>query len=330
MEMKKMENLPNLDHEFKQIVKKNKQKRTIANIIISALTLFVILIGGYRISQFFATKNYRYLDQQFIIISDIQAPNIISDSRYIQQSDFFGGEVVSDRYKNINGYHIPWSQKTGVYSIFSHDSTNLISSAASISTNKDDLYAYADRENRGLIPHFYNLNEPTPVIPLRNDLKNLDNFEHTLAEVAITFKKPMTYQEIQEKIPQNILINWYWIGTHSDFDTTSFPSYLGLNANHKTGKIDNDTYEYFVKQLKQAPDFLNHSVEHQNKQSYKIYQEGFDYAKTHNTLKKATFNGLIISGRTQNLAKLSHEEWIYGAVLGETILEKPNLLPTKE
>ena len=73
------------------------------------------------------------------------------------------------------------------------------------------------RELRQKYPVFYNINakgtKDSNSIPKK--LASVKEMPSQLVEVAVTFDKPYTYKEIQQMIPNNLKINWYWIGSQS-------------------------------------------------------------------------------------------------------------------
>ncbi|MGO2082758.1 sigma factor regulator N-terminal domain-containing protein [Vagococcus sp.] len=324
-----MENLPNLDNQFKKIAKKNRRNRWLIPIIVTIITFFIVFVGGWKITQFFATKQYQTLNEQLILIEDIQSPNIHADSRYIEYSNFFGGTIVSNRYRNIDGYPLPIEDARGKYTIFHHHLLNFNHSPTFLTNDKGEYVANISRESRQLVPTFYNRNQNTPRIPLKNDLAVVNQLKGKLAEVSITFDQPYTQAEIKKMIPDNLLINWFWIGTYSKFDTSDLGLYLGLNSDQKTNSFLKEDFEAFTESLKKANQDFGYTIE-DDKQEYSLYKDGALYAKKQAKFEEAKFGGIIISGRTSDLAKLANAKWIYGASIGESVDELPQIPPTKK
>jgi len=74
------------------------------------------------------------------------------------------------------------------------------------------------RALRQKYPVFYNINakgtKDSNSMP--KELASVKEMPNQLVEVALTFDKAYTYKEIQKLIPNNLKINWYWIGSQSE------------------------------------------------------------------------------------------------------------------
>lgn len=324
-----MENLPNLDNQFKKIAQKNRRKRWLIPIVVTLITLLVVYLSCWKGTQLLAKKQFDALNKELILIETIQSPNIHADSRYIEYSNFFGGTVVSDRYKNINGYPLPVQQARGNYGIFHHELLKLNSSTTFIWDAKREPIANISRETRELLPTFYNRAQSNSALPLKNDLAVVNQLQNKLAEVSITFDQPYTQTEIKKRIPDNLLINWFWIGTYSKYDTSDLGIYLGLNSDQKTSSFLKEDFEEFTDSLKKANQKFGYTIGG-DKQEYSLYEDGALYAKKQAKFEEAKFGGIIISGRTSDLAKLANADWIYGASIGESVDELPQIPPTKK
>uniref|UniRef100_UPI002905F6F9 anti sigma factor C-terminal domain-containing protein n=1 Tax=Listeria monocytogenes TaxID=1639 RepID=UPI002905F6F9 len=84
-----------------------------------------------------------------------------------------------------------------------------------------------------------------------HDADKISQLSNHVAEVAVTFDKAYSYNEIQKMIPENLLINWYWIGYNDSksLDAAGQTKWFGLMSNSNyaengnnsklTGKLDN-------------------------------------------------------------------------------------------
>lgn len=322
-----MENIDDLDKQFKKLARKTKWKRWLFTTLISLIVSLFVVFGAYKTTQFFAKKNYLRLDQQFEILADIASPNTHSDSRYISSSDVLGGTLVSDRYKNIDGYQIPWGQKKGSYDWVTYSADSGTDAVVDISRNQQTV-GYRNKATRHKIPVFFNPNVKDSLIPATNEAQHLKEMPNHLAEVGISFDKPYTYQEIQKMIPKNLLINWYWIGTNANFDTTVLSSYLGINGSEKNGSLTKRDYSHFIKQLSKANKQMGYQLNNDNV-SYSLYEDGVAVTEESSTLETAKFSGIILSGKTENFKTLENKPWIYASSVGIVIEKVPYIEPTK-
>lgn len=73
------------------------------------------------------------------------------------------------------------------------------------------------------VPICYNVNASAKTVSmeLTQYISKVTEMTGQAVEVAIIFYKPYTYQEITEMVPDNLLVNWYWIGTSSTVDTAN-------------------------------------------------------------------------------------------------------------
>ncbi|MFS7407990.1 sigma factor regulator N-terminal domain-containing protein [Carnobacterium maltaromaticum] len=322
-----MENTDNLDQQFKTLARKTKRKRWLITILISFIVSLFVVFGSYKLTQFFAKKSYLKLDQQFELVADVTSPNIHSDSRYISLSNVLGGTLVSNRYKNVNGYQIPWEQKQGSYDWITYSADSGTDAVVEIS-NDQQIVGYRNKATRNKIPVFFNPHAKDSLIPASNEAQSLKDMPNHLAEVGITFDKPYTYQEIQKMIPKNLLINWYWIGTNAHFDTTVLSSYLGINANEQNGSLTKSDYNHFIKQLNKANKQMGYQLNN-DAVSYSLYEDGVAVTEEHSTLETAKFSGIILSGSTENFKSLENKPWLYASSVGIVIEKVPFIQPTK-
>lgn len=71
------------------------------------------------------------------------------------------------------------------------------------------------------VPQFFNIKnkaidewtaKPAQELPLVSEMSG------QLVEVALTFDKPYSYEELQSMLPANLKQNWFWLGTYSDYN----------------------------------------------------------------------------------------------------------------
>ncbi|MDX5018654.1 anti sigma factor C-terminal domain-containing protein, partial [Streptococcus suis] len=67
-----------------------------------------------------------------------------------------------------------------------------------------------------------------------NDLKYVNKLNNDLIEIAITFDKSYSYNEIKTMIPNNIKQNWLWIGTSTELDTSYWPTKYQFGTDPET------------------------------------------------------------------------------------------------
>lgn len=316
-----------LDIDFKKLALRVKVKRWSLMILISITITILILIIGYRGTHLFVRKNYLALDKEFQVLDVINSPNIYSDSRYIASNDAFGGVLVSDRYKNIDGYKVAWEQRQGTFNWMAATPDAGNDAFAEIQRG-EQIVGMENKDLRMKVPTFFNSAIKKSAIQKTDELKTLSKMDNQLAEVGITFDKPYSYEEIQQMIPSDLLINWYWIGTSGSFDTTELSSYLGINANEMDGTLNETDFKDFVKVLKKT-NVSSRKIYSRKNQSYSLYADGASYAKVNNNLAESKFSGIIVSGKTENFKALENQNWLFASSVGVTVERVPYIEPIK-
>ena len=200
---------------FENIAKKNKRKNWLKIILLSTVVTLAATAGIYlglvRMSESNAVK----IQKHYLLRSEIAYPNIDYISWGYQTTSHFSGNFYSNRVKDIDGITVPFEKYTGNYGIVLRHHINQDEMLKS-GDQGNSQYTYG---NYYKVPVFYNLGEQgvenkTPT----HDLDFVPQMTGQAVEVAITFKKPHTLAEIEEMLPDNLKLNWVWIGQESGID----------------------------------------------------------------------------------------------------------------
>lgn len=317
-------------HHFEQIAKRSKRKQLLKTTFFASLLVLSFLLLGIKVLVEITSRNGRRILERYDYLNQVAYPNIHYKNYYFHSWGLFSGEFISNRVKNIDGIEVPFEPMRKGYSI------------TQLTSRDDDSDAYWDSQKTGVysqgeqlkIPVFYNTRydyqdkEINP--PITQDLMLVNKLPNQAAEVAITFDKPYSYKEIQGFIPENILINWYWIGSKGSFDTTdlSVQDTLGIMS-FDDGKLSDQAFQQFRHKLEEGVTSLSwldstYGTGNDGK-SYgvSIKDDAKNYLKHNKTLQKAKFSGIIVSGRTENLAQLAHHKWIFASNIGQSVKIQP-------
>ncbi|WP_456191898.1 anti sigma factor C-terminal domain-containing protein [Streptococcus iniae] len=223
-----------LSNDFEKIAKRRKNRSLVRNsiisLIISILALSVSYVGLNRLNS----QQGKKIQDYFSIISEIAYPNVSYSSWGYYPSLQFTGVFRSTRFKDIDGIEVPFESFEVNYSLWS---ARFWGSDSGLKSGDQGQSLYTHR-NHNKVPLFFVKDpigkdysmKPTQDIPL---LKQLPN---QAVEVAITFNKPYTLKEIQKVIPENLKINWIWIGSDSDLlIENSLVNQFGFHANFDLG-----------------------------------------------------------------------------------------------
>ena len=143
-------------------------------------------------------------------------------------------------------------------------------------------------------------------------------------------------EEIQNKIPDNLLINWYWIGSSGKGDTATLTpdTQYGLKS-YEDGKLTEKDFLQFSSNLKTALNkgYISDKVEttYQNGKTVKIdsKEEVEDYLSNSKDFRSAKFSGVILTGRAESFAQLENKDWIYASNIGQSVIIQPYHTLTK-
>ena len=191
-----------MDTSLKGALKKAKRKQLLKIIIITIIVVLILLPILYKTGNYFAAKSSTRLHEQLFLHNAIAEPNIQIDSQVTSNSSMFGGNIVTNRSKNINGYLVQWSTLTSSYDWLriKIDHNELIPGSYSSDT---EFYEY-DKQTKNKVATFYHPSIQDYYDGIQNELGEISQMENHVAEVAISFNQPYTLQEIQAKIPDNL------------------------------------------------------------------------------------------------------------------------------
>ena len=331
-----------LNENFDQLIKKEKRKRLLKTIAISFVTTVVLLFIGFTLINKRMEMQYKKAQEMANITDMIESPNLVSQSQYLSTSGRVTSQLKSERFKNIDGYMVAATPLEINFSLFGIGYGSGKNSSLTVPITKTKEIGAFSRENGEKLPLFFNPkhkeSETQQEAKATHEARTLSGFKNHVAEVAISFKEPMTYAEIQAKIPENVLINWYWLGMASDqlSATETVGKVIGINAD-EAGKLSSEplksktssawwspNYPSFVAAVKTAAEKRGYTVN-----GLDIYQDALKQIEKYPTLKTAKFSGIIVSGRTENLATLDDEPYVYTTNEGLQAEILPYIEPTK-
>lgn len=331
-----------LNENFDQLIKKEKRKRLLKTIAISFVTTVVLLFIGFTLINKRMEMQYKKAQEMANITDMIESPNLVSQSQYLSTSGRVTSQLKSERFKNIDGYMVAATPLEINFSLFGIGYGSGKNSSLTVPITKTKEIGAFSRENGEKLPLFFNPkhkeSETQQEAKATHEARTLSGFKNHVAEVAISFKEPMTYAEIQAKIPENVLINWYWLGMASDqlSATETVGKVIGINAD-EAGKLSSEplksktssawwspNYPSFVAAVKTAAEKRGYTVN-----GLDIYQDALKQIEKYLTLKTAKFSGIIVSGRTENLATLDDEPYVYTTNVGLQAEILPYIEPTK-
>ncbi|PEB50405.1 hypothetical protein CON65_20375 [Bacillus pseudomycoides] len=303
-----------MDTSLKDALKKAKRKQLLKIVITSIIVVIILLPVIYKTGNYFAAKGSTKLHERLFLHNKIAEPNIQIDSQVTSNTSMFGGNIVTNRSKNINGYLVQWSTLTSSYDWFrtNIDHNELIPGSHWYGT---EFYQY-DKQTKNKVATFYNPSIKKYHNGVRNDLGAISQMENYVAEVAISFDQPYTLQEIQAKIPDNLNIVWLYM-TSPILDESKGPvraQVYGFDPSNSP----KEAYNEFIDSLKQFDENGNEETIQKFLNVNKNKQ--FDEVK---------ILGVMLTGQTQNFKALENQDFIRGASVGVTAQIVPYIKPKK-
>ena len=110
-----------MDPSIQNALKKAKRKQWIIITLISMVVCVILLFTFNRLGNYLSAQNTARLHDSLFLQHAISQPNVTIDSQVTANSSMFGGNIITNRSKNINGYLVPWSTLTSSYSWFGVD-----------------------------------------------------------------------------------------------------------------------------------------------------------------------------------------------------------------
>ncbi|EJV73920.1 sigma factor regulator N-terminal domain-containing protein [Bacillus mycoides] len=303
-----------MDTSLKDALKRAKRKQLIKIIITSIIVVIILIPIIYQIGNYFAAKSSTKLHEHLFLHNAIAEPNVQIDSQVTSNSSMFGGNIISNRSKNINGYVVPWNTLTSSYGwLRTNIDTNELTPGFYWSDT--EFYEY-DKQTKNKFATFYNPYIKEYHDGVQNELGEVSQMNNYVAEVALSFNQPYTLQEIKEKIPDTLNIVWLYmtspIGDESK-GPAGMPVY-GFNPD----KSPEEAYKEFVDSLKQYDDDGHDEDLQKFLKSNK--NKPFDQVK---------ILGVMLTGKTENFKALENQDFIRGASVGATAQVVPYIKPEK-
>ncbi|MGQ4559351.1 anti sigma factor C-terminal domain-containing protein [Levilactobacillus hammesii] len=303
----------NESKKFRQLALRMKLRRWIVTVLIAVIVVLVAIPVTYKLTQMRAAKVSTEIMRDMEMNDQLISPNIEVSDQYLGNTSVLGGQVISHRYKEIEGYRVPWSAVTRDYSWLTGGSRSL-----SNATDQNEASLY-DRETEQKIPMFFNQRATRPNLKATHDLTKIAQAKNAVVEIALTFDRPLTYQQVQAKLPAGLHSQWYWIGVSGTADPTAMDNnLLGLSVKDKIKhhrlpeRLTQDDYRSFYQGLKYAASHTSNIVF----DDFSLYKYAGQYARRYSTANRAKFAGVIVTGNSEDFRSLSKANWIYASSAG--------------
>ena len=295
---------------IQKALKKAKIQHWLSIVVISMASCLILIF----ISDSLSTRHTTQLHDRLFLEHRISQPNVTIDSQVTANNTAFGGNIITNRSKNVDGYLIPWSTLTSSYSWMGSSVDFNELTPGSHSSGKTD-YEY-DKQTKQKVATFYNPAIKDYYGGVQNQLEAVGELKNHVAEVAISFKKPLTMKQVKDRIPENLNIAWLYM--HSEIaDESKGPAGLPVYGYADT-ELSKDSFETFIDDLKTYDS--NNSME---------AIQHYINENEHKPFNEVTVLGVMVTGQTKNFHELIGKDFIRGASVGVTAPVVPYIKPTK-
>ena len=295
-------------------LKKAKRKQLLKTILISIVVVLILLPTLYKTGNYFAAKSSAKLHERLFLHNEVAEPNIQIDSQVTSNSSMLGGNIITNRSKNINGYLVQWSTLTSSYDWLraNIDANELTPGFYGSDTN---FYEY-DKQTKNKVATFYHPSISEYYDGIQNELEEISRMENHVTEVAISFDRPYTLQEIEAKIPDNLNIVWLYLASPI-VDESNGPAGMPVYGFNPTNSPQ-ETYTDFLDALEKFdPDGSNETIQE------------FLNANKNKQFDEVNILGIMLTGQTKNFKALESQDFIRGASVGATAQIVPYINPEK-
>lgn len=307
-----------IEKALKQAIKKARWKQWL---LLAPISIFFLIIFCIVIVMFFyvfgnklSTVQHKNLHQHLFLTHSIMQPNINIDSQVTRNGSMFGGTLVTNRSKDIDGYLVPWSTLESQYNWFTSkvDSNELIPGFFSYGGTPYEF----DKQSKQKVATFYHPEITDYYDGVQNQLPQLVTLENHVAEVAISFKEPLTFAEIRNLVPDNLNIVWFYMLSRISNEKNG-PSGLSIYG-YEDENMSEERFNQFLDNLNTyhsayiEPYMYKYIIENQNKPFHEV-----------------KVLGVLLTGRTENFTPLLNQNDIRGASVGVTVPIVPYIQPTK-
>ena len=322
-----------------EIAAKKSKKRNVKRIVIlsvlSTSTILGLLLAVHLILGRLQTSNYFRASELVETQYAVAYPNIEAVSSSTTATGAYTSILTINRVKDLDGAKIAYDPQT-IYLSWNGFHSNLNSDSLSGMTKKGLEQGQVYTNSRLLkAPLFFNkqvhYDKEEPRVNPSQELPLVQQMKGQIVEVALTFDKPYSYEELQKLLPTNLKKNWYWTGTYSNYNVANLTldSLYGLEVEEGNLQASYDSFYQNIKKLLVSEKGFK-TIGGGSSIRYSSKKELEQIKKTMPKLEQARFSGIILTGKAENFAQLEGKEWIYASSIGASTLNQPYYQLEKE
>ena len=173
-----------------------------------------------------------------------------------------------------------------------------------------------DKQTKTKVATFYHPSITKYYDGIQNELAALSQLDNHVAEVAISFNQPYTFQDIQAKVPDNLNIVWLYM-TSPIADESKGPAGMSVYG-FKPSDSPKEAYTSFSDALEQY-----------DANGYNETIQAFSHSNKNKAFDEVEILGIMLTGQTKNFKALENQDFIRGASVGATAEIVPYIKPEK-
>lgn len=284
-------------------LKKAKRVTFMRNLLISGIVCIVILIGIYRVNAWWITnKGSDIIADLNIRDTVMKTPNTIIKTETLDIG-VFKGTIKREVYKVIENKVIPWDSQEVDFGMRGFHSTTFSSYSTTIDDTTQINFPSGQMDMLFYVPQFQ-------YGTYANDLKKLKEYpSDKYIELAISFDKSYSLNEVKEMLPDSIHATWFWVDSYpkktESRDIPEFGQWLfGISEpSSKLGEV------LTTSKVKSESDFLNH-LKKFDKDYYQIISK---------RQKDGLIIGTVVTGTKEDLLLLEGQPYVKASSIGAVV-----------
>lgn len=303
---------------MQRAIRKSRMKQTIKYTVIAFLASAVLLTVVFIGSDYLLNKKLR--DNQDFMQRMVKGANITGESTYYIHNLFSVlGETTY--YKKIGGRQIVWDKTTKKIPVFGRTQT-IHRGSGMVETNTMDEEAkrtvrYNDFNNERKID-FYYPGLSYDFLPKELDIA-ADLDENMLVEVALSFKEPMTLDQLSKTLGHEN-VNWLWVDTTTESQRARMNDELdadGLKVKGGGNAFGFEVAEAYPYSASNGQGYIG-ALEGASESSAFV-KEALKAVKANAKNGELLISGAVVTGTPEELQRFRKLDFIRASVLGVTI-----------
>ncbi|MDN5387026.1 MULTISPECIES: anti sigma factor C-terminal domain-containing protein [Bacillus] len=288
------------DKSLNKSLKKAKRVTFFRTLFISAIVSILLVVGIYKTNLWWMSEKGSEVASELIRRDAVmKAPNTIINTETLDIG-LFKGTIKREVYKVIEDKVIPWDTQEVHFGLRGFQSTSFSSHSTNIDDTTQIHIPSGEREMLFYVPQFNYKN-------YANDLSKIKEFPNDkYIEMAISFDKSYSLEEVKTMLPKSVNPTWYWVNYYSnksdDRESPESGQWLfGISdPSSKLGQV------LSTPKVKSESDFLDRLK--------KFNKNDYEYVKKRQ--KDGLIIGVVVTGTKDSLSSLQGQPYVKASSLG--------------